>query len=240
MRRPSEAASVEQLHLSSALRIDNSLAPEVAAMALDALKDQLDREELRRGGYTIVTTVDATLQQAARKAVVSGLTEIDKRHGRVAPFHGKRLKADKEGGKIAPGQIYIGVVTGADAAKNRLNVRVKGYDGYIDLAGAGRYNPEKLDADAFAKVGAKIRVSPFSAPKADAPVQLRLEAGPQAALVAVRPSDGSIAALIGGDVVTPGGFDRATQAHRQPGSAFKPVVYLAALLTPPLHGGHAA
>ena len=226
-----ESASVEELHISRATRIDNSLAPEAADMALAALEGQIDRDELRHGGYTVITTVDATLQQAARKAVVNGLMEIDARHGRIAPFQGRRLKADKEGGKLAPGQIYIGVVTGADPVKNRLTVRVKGFDGYIDIDAAARYNPKKLDARSFATVGAKLRVSPLSTPEADRPVRLRLEAGPQAALVAIRPSDGSISALIGGDVVTPGGFDRATRAHRQPGSAFKPVVYLAALLT---------
>jgi 1A family penicillin-binding protein len=53
--------------------------------------------------------------------------------------------------------------------------------------------------------------------------------GLQAALVAIDPHNGSLLALVGGSdyQVTP--FNRATRSHRQPGSAFKPFVYAAAL-----------
>jgi penicillin-binding protein 1B len=51
----------------------------------------------------------------------------------------------------------------------------------------------------------------------------------QAALVAIDPATGEIRALVGGRDYQASQFDRATLAHRQPGSAFKPFVYLAAL-----------
>src|SRR5690625_3580866 len=57
----------------------------------------------------------------------------------------------------------------------------------------------------------------------------------QAAFVAIRPEDGAILALVGGFHFSEGKFNRVTQAWRQPGSAFKPFVYAAALekgLTP--------
>lgn len=50
----------------------------------------------------------------------------------------------------------------------------------------------------------------------------------QAALVSIGRA-GAVRALVGGRDYTASSFDRATQAHRQPGSAFKPIVYLAAL-----------
>jgi penicillin-binding protein 1A len=50
----------------------------------------------------------------------------------------------------------------------------------------------------------------------------------EAAVVFMRP-DGAVSALIGGVDYSDSVFNRATQAHRQPGSAFKPFVYLAAL-----------
>jgi penicillin-binding protein 1A len=56
----------------------------------------------------------------------------------------------------------------------------------------------------------------------------------EAAVVVMRP-DGAVVALLGGTDYADSPFNRATQAHRQPGSAFKPFVYLAALesgLTP--------
>ena len=51
----------------------------------------------------------------------------------------------------------------------------------------------------------------------------------QGAFVALDAATGDIRALVGGTSIARGGFDRATDAHRQPGSAFKPFVYTAAL-----------
>ena len=53
--------------------------------------------------------------------------------------------------------------------------------------------------------------------------------GVQGALVAIDPANGDIRALVGGRHDEPGGFNRALFARRQPGSAFKPFVYAAAL-----------
>ncbi len=55
------------------------------------------------------------------------------------------------------------------------------------------------------------------------------EAKLQAALVAIEPTSGAILAYVGGRRFTESQFDRVAQARRQPGSAFKPVVLLAAL-----------
>lgn len=54
----------------------------------------------------------------------------------------------------------------------------------------------------------------------------------QAALVALDPADGSVRALVGGKDYATAPFDRATRALRQPGSAFKPLLYAAALTDP--------
>jgi len=53
----------------------------------------------------------------------------------------------------------------------------------------------------------------------------------EAALVAIAPHTGEIRALVGGRDYRVSQFDRATKARRQPGSAFKPIVYLAGLLS---------
>jgi penicillin-binding protein 1B len=60
--------------------------------------------------------------------------------------------------------------------------------------------------------------------------QLRSEEAPlQAALVAIAPRTGEVLALVGGREYGKSQFNRATQARRQPGSVFKPIVALAAL-----------
>ena len=51
----------------------------------------------------------------------------------------------------------------------------------------------------------------------------------QAALVALDPDTGHVRAMVGGRDFDDSHFNRAVQAHRQPGSAFKPFVYAAAL-----------
>ena len=63
------------------------------------------------------------------------------------------------------------------------------------------------------------------------PLELRLEQKPlvQGALVSIEPQSGDVVALIGGYDADESHFNRATQGRRQPGSAFKPVVYSAAL-----------
>lgn len=60
--------------------------------------------------------------------------------------------------------------------------------------------------------------------------RLRRKSGPlQAALVSISPVDGEIRAWVGGRNYSQNQFDRVSQAQRQPGSAFKPFVYLTAL-----------
>ncbi|MFM2152842.1 MAG: hypothetical protein RL199_1277 [Pseudomonadota bacterium] len=60
-------------------------------------------------------------------------------------------------------------------------------------------------------------------------VALDQEPKVQGALVAIDPQDRSVRALVGGADFRQSSFNRATQGHRQPGSAFKPFVYAAAL-----------
>jgi penicillin-binding protein 1A len=81
-------------------------------------------------------------------------------------------------------------------------------------------------------VGDLIRVTP-RAPEADDDPAARWDLAQvpeaQAALVALRPSDGAIISLVGGSDFALSKFNRATQAQRQPGSNLKPFLYSAAL-----------
>lgn len=68
-------------------------------------------------------------------------------------------------------------------------------------------------------------------PSVEGQIPLDLEQQPvvQGALVSLEPPTGEVRALVGGYDFQKSQFNRATQAHRQPGSAFKPIVYSAAL-----------
>src|SRR6185503_10904473 len=75
-----------------------------------------------------------------------------------------------------------------------------------------------------------LRVGVLADPEpGGAPLPLRLELGPQSALVAMDVRSRQVLALISSYEALAGGLDRATRARRQPGSAFKPFVYSYAL-----------
>src|SRR6185312_1174960 len=103
--------------------------------------------------------------------------------------------------------------------------------GWLPLpAAVDRYNPKGLTADRRFTVGDVIRVRVIDYPK-DKPAILALELGPQAAVVVMDPNTREVKAIVGGYGYRPGGFDRALQAKRQPGSSFKPFVYASAFAT---------
>jgi penicillin-binding protein 1A len=120
-----------------------------------------------------------------------------------------------------------------------FDVQVGTTIGTVKLADYERYNPGKLSASAFAPVGAHVRVSllaavPAGAAKAPgldgkadavAKLPLRLELGPEGAFVSIDARSRQVLALVGSYEAASGGLDRATQARRQPGSTFKPIVY---------------
>ncbi|MGH7269029.1 MAG: penicillin-binding transpeptidase domain-containing protein, partial [Polyangiaceae bacterium] len=99
------------------------------------------------------------------------------------------------------------------------------------LADYARYNTEKLPPSSFAPVGAHLRVSLLAPASGDpgAKVPLRMESGPEGALVAIDVRTRQILALVGSYEGSPGALDRATQSRRQPGSTFKSIVYAYAI-----------
>ncbi len=122
-------------------------------------------------------------------------------------------------------------MTGADDESGLVLLDVGGHPAAARAEDAARWNPDGLPPSRLAQEGARVRVSIEQLPQAsdpDTPARARLELGPQAALVVIDPRTRDVLALVGGYETGPG-FDRATQAIRQPGSTFKPFVYAAAL-----------
>ncbi len=104
-------------------------------------------------------------------------------------------------------------------------------EGVVDLAFEPRYSKgTKSLAERF-KPGDLIRVRlAADRPRVEGhPFPLALELGPQAAMVVMDPATHQILALVGGYDFHSGGFDRSLRAMRQPGSAFKPIIYAAAI-----------
>jgi len=237
------AAKDEPVRLAPVTDATSELAPEAVELA-KAVLYRVEPDLARVGGYTITTSIDPKLQAAARKAVRGALEAFDKRHGLQGGLKAPPAIADKKGKGAPPPRdalvpfdgtpvfeqhkVLVGVVVAADDPAGTFDVRVGTATGTVKLAEYGRYNPASLTPSAFAPLGARVRVS-LLAGVADGKVPLRLESGPEGAMVALDVRTRQILALVGSYEGQAGALDRATQSRRQPGSTFKPVVYSYAL-----------
>jgi penicillin-binding protein 1A len=201
-----------------------------------------------QGGLAVYTTLDATMQEAAERAVKGGLRKLDKRQGwrgivgHLAPMEIDRLLSTAPKARIRTelvrGPIYEGVVL--DVAPEGVTVLVEGHQGRIaaaDMAWARRRltGPDVIkdlevqrtfDPVRYLSRGDVVHVGI----KSILPLAFTLEQIPkvQAALVALDPETGEVRAMVGGYDFGISQFNRALSARRQSGSAFKPVVYGAA------------
>jgi penicillin-binding protein 1A len=241
-----QAAKDEPVRLAPEVEAKSELAPEAIAMAKRVLKE-VAHEDASRGGYTITTTIDPKIQEAARKALRDGLSAYDKRHGLQGamkappePSATKKGKAPPPSPRDAPfdgtpsfesHKVYVGVVEQTDDAAGTIDARVGNVVGSLRIADCDRYNVQHLVPSQFAPAGARVRVSllasvpPVVEGAAAAKVPLRLESGPEGAMVALDVRTRQVLALVGNYEAVTGGLDRATQSRRQPGSTFKPIVY---------------
>lgn len=237
-----DAAMKEPVRLAAPTDVDAELAPEAVEIVRRTLRE-VAGPQAAKGGFVVWTTIDPKLQAAARKAVRESLDAHAKRHKLLAPFSpppaqaaGKKrvLKASEkpvEGTPKFSHRVLNGVVVGADDEAGSLDVKLGTLLGTVKLADYARYNPDKLPPSQFAQKGALVRVSMLAAPEEPeegtppSKIPLRLEMGPQGALVALDVRTREVLALVGSYEAMSGGLDRATQSRRQPGSSFKPVVY---------------
>jgi len=228
-----DAASKMPVRLAPLAEGESDIAPEMVLQAQRELKRLLG-EQAKLGGYSVRTTLDPALQVAARAAVQHGLDDYLSRQKLKAPF---TLPQRKLWGKVFQGHprrhgIYTGTVVDRNDRDGTLRVRVGDVEGLVHLHEERRFNPTHIAPTDFAGVGAALRVQLVDAPSPskDAPLpRLRLELGPQAALLAVDPSTRQVVAAVGSYEALPGGLDRSFQTKRQPGSTFKPIVYSLAL-----------
>ena len=212
------------------------------------LEEKYGEERLYKDGLRIYTTMNAEMQKGAYDSVVNGLKALDKRQGfrgaakylaeqEVDPFC-KKIEDGIDYLALKQGSVYQGVVTAVDPAKRELTVRVGDRTGTVT-----RKNMEwagKLElVDSYGKPEAKraiglgavleLQVKESDVNRAGAVFALDQVPEAQAALIAIDPLTGGVRAMVGGYDFKKSQFNRAMQARRNPGSAFKPVIYAAAL-----------
>lgn len=197
------------------------------------------------GGLQVRTAMDMDHQVVADQALRAGLVETAKRHGWQGPvrhidegeyeeFLGARKDVESK-----PGDWMQVLVTGVEKAGAKVRFGTK--SGIVPVASMSwarvpnpKLAPEEAgkvgDARKVLKPGDVIWVSVEEVSQ-DKPWKLQLEQEPkvEGALVSIDPRSGEVLALCGGYDFFRSQFNRATQALRQPGSAFKPIVYSTAL-----------
>ena len=202
---------------------------------------KLGNDVLLHGGLVIETTLDAKLQREAVLAVRRGLEAYDQRHGYRGALHHveasalaaevTKLGAENGLGEGADptttpfGAPRLGVVTGHSATAGEARIALApGVEARFVFADAKWARPEK--SLALGDV-AHFRIARQEDSGLIATLHQRPEA--QGALLAIDLERDDVLALVGGYDFAESELDRATQSLRQPGSAFKPIVYTAAL-----------
>jgi penicillin-binding protein 1A len=208
-------------------------------------------DTLYRDGLKIYTTVNIEMQRIAREEIEKGLYDLDKRQGFRGPLRNldpeeieafsKDLQEKLDGDPLEEGKMLKGVVISVDDGKNIATVRVGnavGILGIDDMRWARKPNPDIAYYEArvnhpgkVLKFGDVILVRVKEKIPDSEEWALALEQTPivQSALMSIEAETGQVKVMVGGRDFKDSQFNRAIQSRRQPGSAFKPIIYAAAL-----------
>jgi len=214
-------------------------APYIAEMARQEIVDHYGLNAYTDGMHVILT-VDSKLQTAADAAVKKGLLAYSRRHGYKGPISRlgesalQDITASLELLKDLPSapNLQPALVTAVEEKSIQATAKVFGsieiqWEGlrwanpYFDVNSQGQ---RPKNASEIVKLGDIVYIS-----LDDEGYKMAQMPDVQGALVSLAPEDGAILALTGGFDFYLSKFNRAIQARRQPGSNFKPFIYLAAL-----------
>lgn len=212
------------------------------------LEDKYGEALVYRGGLRVYTTLERNAQLSAAKALQQGLRELDKRRGWQGPLeHRKDIDIKKE---LKSKELITTVVANIGDISSGLVLKVtekealiktRGIVGKlsiedarwaskgIDPRGGTSKNLKDFKLTQILRPGDIVKVSIKTIK--DHNIQLYLEQEPEVegAVVAVEPNTGYIKVIVGGYDFIKSEFNRALYAKRQPGSAFKPIIYAAAI-----------
>jgi penicillin-binding protein 1A len=218
--------------------------------------ERYGEKKLYEGGLSVRTTLDPKIQVMARKTMVSGLVNYDEQQGYrgamskldISGDWGARLAEIKSLSDISPWRMAVVLETSDQSARIGFQpnrelggaVSKQRETGLITLDGVKWAKATSGAAKGRTATGVSQVLQPGDVIYADPlyskegqPVegQYRLRQVPEVsgAMVVMDPWTGRVLAMVGGFSFDQSQFNRATQAYRQPGSSFKPIVYSAAL-----------
>ncbi len=174
-------------------------------------------DELYKGGYKIYTTADKNLLRNAHYVIKDHLENLQLSVGFPELTDDEMVKLLEEYEKqdikkLVKNNIYIGLIE--KIQKRKVYIKVKEFKGYFTFNGSLKN----------AKKGNPVYVRYIGGERFDFIPYI------EGAIVAIDHRTGAIRAVVGGYDFGKTKFNRAVQAKRQPGSAFKPIVYTSAIL----------
>ncbi len=236
-------------------RVNYEAAPYFVEHVRKYLENKVGTEAFLNGGYKVFTTVDLELNNEANWAVKRGVLDIESRHGRKLVSKNltnttqiNKFRDNQKVQSVEAGIIYDAVVTKVGKIEKLNDEDMQTYTAQIGVGadsgtlkyvlsspfgkGINEFGNENLKGVSVSpiklNVGDVISVKANSSKSDKKEFSLYINPVAQAALISMD-TNGHILAMAGGYDFKNSQFNRTTQALRQPGSAFKPIVYSAAL-----------
>jgi penicillin-binding protein 1A len=236
-REEAETAKAEPLGLHLR-REPPSIAPYFLEEVRKYLERQYGSQRIYQGGLRVYTTLDPRMQKEAVRALRDGLRKLDRRaRGFVKPKETliengllpDPLHLDEWDWPFGEGDVVRGVVIASD--RSVAVVQIGTYRASVGPADIGWTRRGNVSDVLPRGTVAPFRILSLTEKNGSKEAHVRLEQDPEVegALLTLDVRSGAVRAMVGGYDFERSKFNRATQALRQVGSAFKPVVYAAAL-----------
>ena len=229
--------------ISTPLRYHKREPEVIAPYFVDAVRQRLlsdyGESMVYKRGLHVQTTLNIVDHQAAVSAVRNGLRSLDKQQGYRGPLTPEQINAFEP----SHDGLMLAIVNAVDA--KTAAVTAGGLTGTIaleDMLWAKRrlIGPDVNEdivllksptVDQILDVGHTVEVAAKTTDGEHTTFALEQTPRVEGALMAIDPTTGAIRAMVGGYDFNRSEYNRAKSANRQPGSAFKPIIYTAALQT---------
>jgi penicillin-binding protein 1A len=212
-----------------------TIAPYFLEEVRKELEGRYGAKQLYENGLTVQTALDLKLQDVANRALDTGLRRIDHMHGFRTPQRNVLNERHTIDGfrharwehPLAVGDIVPAIVVGTDAS----SISLKAGDVAITIDKKGYAWTRKTVPSQLVTRGDLVEAKLLTIDPADHTATASLDQPPavEGAVLALDNRTGQIKVMVGGYSFERSKFNRATQAFRQVGSAFKPFVYTAAI-----------
>jgi penicillin-binding protein 1A len=226
---------------------ETTFAPYYLEEVRKHLENRYGAQQLYESGLTVRTPLDGRLQRIATRALDLGLRRVDKRRTgfrraqinvRQAATPLTAYRHDRWQRPLLAGDIVPALVERVDAvgtAPGHAALRIGSLR--AELTRESFQWTRRTHASQVVTVGDLVDVELLTVDQMAGTATVRLEQTPilEGAVVALENKSGHVLAMVGGYSFTRSKFNRATQALRQSGSTFKPILYTAAIdrgLTP--------